>query len=557
MSRKRAKQAVRSKPQAAANEPPTATPPAAHPRPGWLVGTGLGLLLLLVYGLTMHPGVADADAAELQYMSSLLGVLHPPGYPLAVLLGKVFSLLPVGPDVAWRINLMQVVCGTLGCLALFGALRRLTQQDLPSAIATTAYAFSVVVWKSNATAEVYAFYNMLLLGGVYTAVRFVTERRNLWLYLTAALLGMCVGNRLSELLVMPGIVLFWLVHRKQTPIRWSQFAWFCVIGVTPFLFSIGYCFVRETPAALHARDDALRDEILGLGPAPAELPFGQRLAETFSYCVGGKTHADFTRFSAERMAWDLDKYAWRLSGLGALGDRYGAAEVRADSATRVRQIEQGRGTSVGVLGVLLALLGLRAARRWPGGVLLGWAFLLGNLAFYVYMHPSDNLAFTGPSLAGLCLLIGLGVAHRPEKKPGRVGRGLQLACAAAPLFLLISNWGVVTAHGGEQHWAVEDVRAIELPQDSVIIARYQRANRLRYLCWIAEQRPDIHVFIFRRTHSMTDVQTILAWARDHDRAAVISLEVVRDPRTIEVLANRTPAAMRNVGLFYGIAPVSP
>ena len=525
-------------------------------RTDWLVGGVLILLLLLVYGLTMHPGLASSDAAELQYMSPMLGVLHSPGYPLVVLTGKLFSLLPFGSSMAWRINLMQVICGTAGCLCFFGIVRRLTQQTWPAVIATATYAFSVVVWRFSTTAEVYAFYNLLLLGGVYAVVRFVTGGRTAWLYIAAALLGMCVGNRLSELFVMPGVLLLWFAYRRQAPLRWRQVGLCALIGVLPFLFSVGYCFMRDTPNALHARDDVLRDHILGLGPSRGELPFGERLAAAFSYCTGGMAHEDFTQFSCAQMRWDLNKYAWRTSGLGALGERYSEEDFVADPLTVYRQMQQGEGTSVGVLGVLLALFGLRALRRRPGVVLLGTAFFVGNLAFFIYMHPADNLTFTAPSVIGLSVLIGLGVAYRPDRQPSRAFRIFQATCVVVPLFLLVTNWGPICAAQTHEVEHMDDVASVQIPQNSVIIARYPRANRLRYLYWVIERRRDIRVFIFRRTYTSEDLQRLVIWARDDGRTAIISGEVI-DDRAIEVLGERTPDEMRAVGFYYGVGPPAP
>jgi len=40
-----------------------------------------------------------------------LGVSHPPGYPLYLLLTNLFTYLPIG-TVAYRANLCAVVCGS-------------------------------------------------------------------------------------------------------------------------------------------------------------------------------------------------------------------------------------------------------------------------------------------------------------------------------------------------------------------------------------------------------------------------------------------------------------
>src|SRR5688572_33448599 len=70
---------------------------------------GLFLAALATYVATLYRTVPGGDSGELTLVAATLGVAHPPGYPLFTLLGKLFSLIPLG-TVAWRINLLSAVC---------------------------------------------------------------------------------------------------------------------------------------------------------------------------------------------------------------------------------------------------------------------------------------------------------------------------------------------------------------------------------------------------------------------------------------------------------------
>ena len=72
----------------------------------WGVGAGLGVFLL--YVLTLSPSTAMWDTSEYIATAHILGIPHPPGNPLFVVLGKVWSLLlaPTGLSVAVRLNLL-------------------------------------------------------------------------------------------------------------------------------------------------------------------------------------------------------------------------------------------------------------------------------------------------------------------------------------------------------------------------------------------------------------------------------------------------------------------
>src|SRR5438552_16445635 len=72
------------------------------------------LAALWAYALTLSPTVAwvnlGEDSGALLVASATLGIPHPTGYPLFVLLGRVASLLPLGA-IAFRINLTAAIAG--------------------------------------------------------------------------------------------------------------------------------------------------------------------------------------------------------------------------------------------------------------------------------------------------------------------------------------------------------------------------------------------------------------------------------------------------------------
>src|SRR5262245_21083367 len=81
------------------------------------LGIGVALAAFSLYAHTAAPTITwlngGADSAELVTASYTLGIAHPPGYPLYVLLGKAWSLLPLAGDVAHRYNLFSAFCGAL------------------------------------------------------------------------------------------------------------------------------------------------------------------------------------------------------------------------------------------------------------------------------------------------------------------------------------------------------------------------------------------------------------------------------------------------------------
>ena len=133
---------------------------------------GLSLFIsFLVYLLTMADTVPYWDSGEFIATSFILGVPHPPGSPLYLIIGRVFSMLPFNPDIAFRVNLISPVVSALAVMYLYlssvklisnyrGKIR--TQMDSiitfgASFIGALTFAFTDSHWFNAVEAEVYGF----------------------------------------------------------------------------------------------------------------------------------------------------------------------------------------------------------------------------------------------------------------------------------------------------------------------------------------------------------------------------------------------------------------
>ena len=239
----------KANPQPADNSSPL---PPAGIRRHWAAseaaaGAGLALFLFTIYTATMLQGVDAGDSAELQFMSPLLGVCHPPGYAIEVCFGKLFSMLPFGPSAAWRINFMMVISGTAGCLALYGTIRRITGSIIAGVVGALTLGLSSIYWSFSVAAEVYVFYAMFLLWGLYCIVRFIDSKRSVWLYAAAAVLGICTADRISEILIMPGFLLLWASVRKEVKLSILQLLAAAIVFILPFLFTVSFHLIQNHP----------------------------------------------------------------------------------------------------------------------------------------------------------------------------------------------------------------------------------------------------------------------------------------------------------------------
>ena len=93
-----------------------------HPkyiRTNRLIALSVLVLSFLVYYDTMAPSVSYWDCGEFIAVSYTLGVPHPPGSPLFLLLGRIASLLPFSEDIAFRVNLLSPLSSAFAVFFLF------------------------------------------------------------------------------------------------------------------------------------------------------------------------------------------------------------------------------------------------------------------------------------------------------------------------------------------------------------------------------------------------------------------------------------------------------
>ena len=201
---------------------------APAPRPAfWAVGAGVFLTALAVYTITCTTSCPWWDSGEFIATSKVLGIPHPPGTPLYVLLGRLFAMAPLG-TVAYRVNWLSALASALAIFFTFLlTVRVLRKCGVAEAVAWTGgvaaaffAAFSDTFWVNAIEAEVYAVSSLVQVVILYLGMRWWEglERGEGDNRLLAAwyLCFLCVGIHLSTFLVLPSLVLLvTLVHPRS------------------------------------------------------------------------------------------------------------------------------------------------------------------------------------------------------------------------------------------------------------------------------------------------------------------------------------------------------
>ena len=196
----------------------------AEERPPYLWAVGTFVLVLLVYILTLAPTTAFWDASEYIAAARVLGIPHPPGNPLFVILAHVFGLLPLAESYAVRINLFAATTSAGAAAFWFLVAERWLRDIVPVRWARYGAAIggslvgatSWTVWNQSVVNEkVYTVSLLSIAVVMWLVVRWGDDRpgphRDRWLVLIAYVLALTSTNHLMGFLAVPalGVYVLW------------------------------------------------------------------------------------------------------------------------------------------------------------------------------------------------------------------------------------------------------------------------------------------------------------------------------------------------------------
>jgi hypothetical protein len=207
---------------------------AANRKVHWGLAIFVTLVAFLTYLRTMASTTSFWDCGEFIACSKILGVIHPPGAPLYLLIGRLFTMLPVFKDIGMRVNLFSVLIGaatvTFTYLAIVQLVRRWkgdpkTWEERLSlygggALGAMAFAFTDSFWFNAVEAEVYAFSMLFTSIVVWLALAWEEQSQKassmVLILFIFYLFALAFGVHLLNFLVFPFVLLIAFFHDNQT-----------------------------------------------------------------------------------------------------------------------------------------------------------------------------------------------------------------------------------------------------------------------------------------------------------------------------------------------------
>jgi tetratricopeptide (TPR) repeat protein len=423
-----------------------------------------GLILIftfLVYNATKAPTLSFWDCGEFIACSHILGIPHPPGSPLYILIGRIFALIPFHVDISARINMFSTVTGAFAAMLAFLITFRLirawwSEEDfagwkkaaayIGAAVGSMMFAFGRTHWNNTMEAEVYTPAMLLLMIIFYLTLIWVNNRARQgsdnYLIAIAYLAFLSVGIHMTTFLFMPAFFLLVIFFSE----RFRKDFRFYITGFCLFLisYSIDYFLVATSlwlivllVATIITRNYLWRFSLVlllaGIIGLSCQLytPIRSARKPAINQNNPSSSYAAFKKFLERK------QYGEKLMIVRALTRR---AEWKSQLGTHERMgfwgffyKQYGINYRPFALLFVLGLLGLfELARRRPK---LGWSFFLmvflGTLFLVWYMNFADGTRqdpltgeghievrdrdyFFTPGFVLFGIAIGLGVAGLME-----------------------------------------------------------------------------------------------------------------------------------------------
>ncbi|MCB9188700.1 MAG: DUF2723 domain-containing protein [Flavobacteriales bacterium] len=211
---------------------------------GWVVF----VIATFVYLATLEETTSLWDCGEYITTSNKLEVGHPPGAPMFMMLGRLFSAFSSPENAAYMVNAMSAVSSSLAILFLFWTISMLARKialknnnDLndkgtqiaifgSAAVGALAYTFTDTFWFSAVEGEVYAmssFFTALVFWAIFkweietekhdddvNNGRPTSHNPNRWLIFISYMIGLSIGVHLLNLLAIPAIA--FVIYFKKT-----------------------------------------------------------------------------------------------------------------------------------------------------------------------------------------------------------------------------------------------------------------------------------------------------------------------------------------------------
>lgn len=427
----------------------------------WRTVAAFGLPFIL-YLLTLAPTIYNLDSAELTTAAATGGLVRATGYPLYLLLGWVWSRLPIG-DVGYRMNLFSAFSGALTVALAERVLRRLRVGPWATFGTLGLLACSTYFWALSLIAEVYTLHTTLMMGLLLLLLCWADDPTPHRLALVGLAMGLSLGHHAATVLLVPGCV--WYVATVAPRRAFVPRSLLFAFGALLAGLSI-YLYLPLRYGASPVFNYAGHYDAAGIfRPINLQTPSG------LWWLISGRS------FASHMLAYNGAEL-WREVG------RFGVQLWRAFFTI---------GIGPGLLGMVVLL-----RRDWRlGGMLL--LMFIGNAGFYVDYRAGDKVTMFLPIYLLWALWLGVGyqwllewVCDADDALTQRwdvwLLRGVMICTV---LFAVAWNWRLVDLSDDWSARARGETILDKVEPNALVLGRWDTVPVIEYLQQVEGRRPDV------------------------------------------------------------------
>ncbi len=407
----------------------------------------LFLTSLYVYARTLAPTILPADSGEFQFVSYVLGIAHPPGYPLYIMLAKLATLIPTG-DIAYRVNLFAALTSSLALVVLSWAVRRATGSTLAGWVAAAVLGTTPTFWAQSTTANIRSLTVLFTTLQLGTLIAYAQSKNSRYLLGFAIAFGLGITHHGSTVLHGLAYAAFLLASDPQL-LRKPRLLWKPAMA---FLL----CFLVLLYLPLRS--------LLGTPFDPQPI---RSLSGFLDHVLARGFRGDMFYFIGSTVLTSRLAVLWNI-----LTFEFGP--------------------------LLLALAAWGAAHMWVRRrrllLLCGGVWLINAFTAIAYRAP-QTVEYSLPAHTALAFICAYGAWSLSELLPRRWLSSLALAAAlAVPLCLGYRHYpsfAQLSQDRSARQYA-EGV-LLQAPQGARILSNWHYATPFWYLQYVEGARPDVEV----------------------------------------------------------------
>ena len=210
------------------------------------------LLFALAFSIYVHslfPGLLFVDCAEFQTLAATLGMTHPTGYPVYLLIAKLFTFIPVN-SIAYRVNMVSAFFGASTIAVLYPMFRIVTDNRIAAVSGALVILFCRIFWAQSIIAEVYAAASFFIALILLFILKWNETKKVNYLFCAGLLGGMSLGIHLITLLIIPAVFTFLLISHAKWKDWIFTFAG-ALSGMGVFILSILIIEITDAPSSYY------------------------------------------------------------------------------------------------------------------------------------------------------------------------------------------------------------------------------------------------------------------------------------------------------------------